>query len=227
LNAVDLGLIVFLVAALPIFQLQASLRGLRGVPSALSKRLVRTLLMLGIPTLFLAGDWLITGRPATALGLGPPTTLGGMIGLALAALFIVALPIASMVTDKRGDPAKAAMGRSRMQGAGLLLRTRNEMALFMVMATIIGVAGETLFRGFLLWAFTPLIGVFGAVIVAALAYGLGHGFKTWRVALGSLASAFIFTIAYALTLSLWWLILIHVFAGVYGAWSGHRMANRA
>jgi membrane protease YdiL (CAAX protease family) len=227
LNAIDLSLIVFLVAALPIFQLQASLRGLRGGPSALSRRFVRTILMLGIPALILAADWSIAGRPAAALGLGPPTTMGGMIGLVLAALFIVALPAISLLTEKRGDPAKAAMGRSRMEEAGVLLRTRGELALFIVMATIIGVAAEILFRGFLLWAFTPLTGVFGAVIIAALAYGLGHGFKTWRVALGSLAFAFLFTIAYALTHSLWWLILIHVFAGVYGAWSGHRMANKA
>ncbi|HEY1837613.1 MAG TPA: CPBP family intramembrane glutamic endopeptidase [Rhizomicrobium sp.] len=55
----------------------------------------------------------------------------------------------------------------------------------------------------------------------------GHGDKTWLRALSSIGTAFAFTIAYALTRSLWWPMLIHSFMGLYGAWSGYRLNRNA
>ena len=66
-----------------------------------------------------------------------------------------------------------------------------------------------LYRGFLLWWLTPLVGIIGAVVLASLAYGLAHGWKSRWEGLGSIASAFLFTIGFAVTGSLWWLIAIH------------------
>lgn len=61
----------------------------------------------------------------------------------------------------------------------------------------------------MLWALSPWIGTVGAVIVAAIGYGLGHGSKRAGSVGGAVVSSFIFTIAYALTGSLWWLMLLH------------------
>jgi hypothetical protein len=46
-------------------------------------------------------------------------------------------------------------------------------------------------------------------VVAATAYGGAHGFRDIRQFGGSVVSALAFTMGYALTHSLWWLILIH------------------
>ena len=73
----------------------------------------------------------------------------------------------------------------------------------------------------------PAIGITGAVIVAALAYGVGHGFKTWQQALGSAAAAFAFTIAFALTNSLWWLMAFHTAVAVQSGWAGYRLSKAA
>jgi len=70
---------------------------------------------------------------------------------------------------------------------------------------------EVLYRGFLLLVLTPVIGLPLAIAASALAYGIGHGYENPKQLIGSIISAFFFTIAYAWTQSLWWLILVHVF----------------
>jgi hypothetical protein len=58
---------------------------------------------------------------------------------------------------------------------------------------------ELLYRGYLLWLLPPLMGMPAAVILAAVAYGLGHGASDWRSVAGATVSSFLFTIAYALS----------------------------
>jgi len=69
---------------------------------------------------------------------------------------------------------------------------------------------EVLYRGFLLQLLPPIIGLPFAIVASALAYGIAHGYKNPKELIASIISAFIFTIAYAWTHSIWWLILIHV-----------------
>src|SRR5471032_1066689 len=45
-------------------------------------------------------------------------------------------------------------------------------------------------------------------------YGAGHGFENVKQFLGSIVAAFAFTVEYALTGSLWWLIVLHAAAPV-------------
>jgi hypothetical protein len=55
----------------------------------------------------------------------------------------------------------------------------------------------------------PNTGVPLAVVLAALAYGAAHGYHNPRHFFGSIAMALGFATAYALTGSLWWLIVLH------------------
>lgn len=55
----------------------------------------------------------------------------------------------------------------------------------------------------------PNTGVPLAVVLAALAYGAAHGYHNPRYLFGSIAMASGFATAYALTGSLWWLIVLH------------------
>lgn len=67
---------------------------------------------------------------------------------------------------------------------------------------------EILYRGFIL-LLTPNTGLPIAITISALAYGIAHGYRSPKQLIASIVSAFAFTIAYALTHSLWWLIVIH------------------
>jgi membrane protease YdiL (CAAX protease family) len=75
------------------------------------------------------------------------------------------------------------------------------------------VGWEILYRGFLLWFLSPYIGIAGAICLASFAYGLARGYQGRRQLVGSIASAFAFTVAFAITRSLWWLMLLHAARG--------------
>lgn len=225
LNRLDIALGLFLVLVFPLLQLVTSLwRRHRGERS-LIRRYLRNSVILGVPLIVLAADWIGTGRTALALGLDMPISQRGLIGLGIAALLIVAMLVITVLQPIPSDPEKRIAMARKMKGGGLLPDTRTELTLAMVYGVIVGCGGELLFRAFLLWLFVPLVGLATAVIVAALAYGIGHGYRNRREALMSLVSAFAFTLAYAFTFSIWWLMAIHTAAALQGAWAGYRLAR--
>ncbi|HET6536339.1 MAG TPA: CPBP family intramembrane glutamic endopeptidase [Sphingomicrobium sp.] len=138
------------------------------------------------------------------LGIGTHLGVGGWIGLAIAIAVVGGLTIAMLMT--KADPKKVY---SRSAEA-MMPKGQREARLFLFLVPLIGFAWELLYRGYLLWWLTPLVGTPVAVLSASAAYGLAHGWKNVRESLPSLISAFLFTTGYALTRSLWWLIIIHM-----------------
>jgi membrane protease YdiL (CAAX protease family) len=188
----------------------------------LAIRLRKSAVILGLPLLLLAVDWLGSGRDAAALGLAIPPTASGLIGLAFAALVATAVLISFGFDWPKSSPENRAQALVRLKKAGLAPQSGTELSYAVLQAVLIGCGTEILFRGFLIWAFVPLSGLWGGVVVSALAYGLGHGDTDWRRLLGATISAFVFATAYGLTLSLWWLMAIHTFFGLQAAWIGYR-----
>ena len=147
--------------------------------------------------------WGLGGRSLATLGLDVPPSIRGWIGLAIAACLLGAfafLALSGKVRPPSGESDAAS---------ALMPKTPSERRLAIVFFIGLGVSWEVLYRGYLLWALTPHIGLIGAIVVAALAYGLAHGFKGWRQLGASLVVALVFTIAYAVAGSLWWLMIIH------------------
>lgn len=145
----------------------------------------------------------INANKITAADLGLSLGSGGRIGLALAFVVITGLTVTTLLARPNAKNAQS-------QSASLMPQGLRELGLFLVLTPLIGFAWELLYRGFLLWWLTPLIGMPFAVVSASLAYGLAHGWKNARASLFSIVSAFLFTIGYAATHSLWWLIIIHI-----------------
>jgi membrane protease YdiL (CAAX protease family) len=85
------------------------------------------------------------------------------------------------------------------------------------MVVLVSLGWELLYRGFLLMLLTPVTGAATAIILAALAYGIGHGYEKPSQLIGSIVSAFLFTLAFYYTQSLWWLILLHIGLPLFGA----------
>ena len=98
----------------------------------------------------------------------------------------------------------------QVKGNDLLPESARDIRLFMLFVLMVGFGWEVLYRGFLLLYLPPHIGLPGAVVTAALAYGLAHGIKSRGQVIGSIIAAFAFTIGYVLTQNLWWLIILHV-----------------
>jgi membrane protease YdiL (CAAX protease family) len=216
----DTILILLLVIGVPLHALWRSLTKSQREPATRTKRYVRTIWQAGGLLVILIVDWTSSSRQFALLGFEAPLSLVGLIGLLIAGAILVALVLGTLATK----PAKGAAPSSAAQD--LMPQTRSELRLFVLFAVVVGIAWETLYRGYLLWALTPRFGVIAAIGIAATAYGLAHGYASPRALVGSLAAAFLFTVAYVLTHSLWWLIVLHVGLPLVGVLAFRSMAQR-
>ena len=197
----DLALAALLLVAFPAWQIWRSLSAGDRPKAPKLWRYLRTCAIIAALLALLAATWIAQGRSLAALGLDIPLSVAGLIALAIAAALISVLFVGTMAMKPRRDWLTL--------GAELMPDTPRETAAFVAMTVLIGCGWELLYRGFLLWALSPAIGMPLAIAAAATAYGLAHGYKSRGQLFGSIVAALVFCIGYALTDSLWWLMLIH------------------
>jgi membrane protease YdiL (CAAX protease family) len=125
------------------------------------------------------------GAPPQALGLVPrwerelhylPSVLQGV---ALGAGAVVLLRL-----DRRRRPGRSLLDALLRPVARLLPRTRPEQWAFAGVAVTAGLTEELLYRGWLPWFLhlaAPVGGYEGAVVVSAVAFGLGHAYQGLKV----------------------------------------------
>lgn len=141
---------------------------------------------------------------ASDLGLGFDLQTSGLVGLAIATVVCLGLVIPTLLAKA---PAKGVEAKDAdfLKPEGPV-----ELTHFTAMVLLIGFAWEVLYRGFLLWWLVPMVGTILAVLLAGLSYGLAHGWENSSKGVASIISALLFATAFALTGSLWWLIIIHI-----------------
>lgn len=223
---IDYILIAFLIGVLPALALYKSFRDRRTTTSRPKRYLKSGATIAGLLVL-LCYDWSHHARSSTLLGLDIPLSDHGLIGLVIAAvlfLILVAFGIIKRRKDSRSDGQKP---RSKVSDNDLLPRNRHELSLWLCLALLVGCGWELLYRGFLIWFFTAHIGTVGAVCIATLAYGVAHGYKSRRQFLASIISAFLFTVGFVLTGSLWWLMIIHTSFAVFGGFLSYKELRHA
>lgn len=219
MKLLDIALTIALTLLVPIYNTvrQSRTAGLAAEPRL--QRYRRALLLALALDAALAIDWSIGGRSLVTLGLDTPLSVAGRYGLILAAVALGLLALFTATARARGAAQPPA------DALDMLPQTPQETRLFLLLSLVLGVSWELLFRGYLLWSLTPLLGAGGAVAVAALAYAAGHGFKSPGKLIGSLISALAFTTAYALSHSLWWLMALHAGLPIIGVAIGRRQAE--
>ena len=194
-----LGLLLVLV--LPALQMGRSLRPETSPKTRLSRYWQTIAIATGLMAM-LTVVWSASGRDLETLGFDSPLSQAGLIGLGLASGLLITLVISTLARSPEASDANES-------ALEMLPATTAELCVFFAFCCIIGIAWEVLYRGYLMWWLEPRLGTAFAVVVAAMAYGLGHGVKNIRQTLGSLMAAFAFTIGFVMTRSLWWLILLH------------------
>ncbi|NHZ93265.1 CPBP family intramembrane metalloprotease [Massilia sp. CCM 8733] len=172
--------------------------------------------MIGLLAVLVASCWQ-AGRGPAALGLDMPVSRTGMWGLGMTVLLLVALYVGNKLYTSRLDSARRKDVLDQIKANEKMPRTPRELAEFVPTVVLVSTGWELLYRGFLLMLLTPLTGAVGAIILAALAYGIGHGYEKKSQLLGSIVSALLFTLAFYFTQSLWWLILLHIGLPLFGA----------
>jgi membrane protease YdiL (CAAX protease family) len=153
-------------------------------------------------------DWRWAGRPWATLGFDIPVGLWGRVGFAVDAAIVVFYAYMLLLRKLTSD--RAASARRSLDKLHILPRTPGELAVFCIVAMIASPFEELLFRGFLIWFFAPVAGIWGAVVLSSVLFGVGHAYQGWRGILRTSLIGLAFAIAYVLTHSLWWLMLAHI-----------------
>ena len=158
--------------------------------------------------------WNWTERPYSSLGLDIPIGYRGRIGFifdaVLACYYVYALLVRKL------SPERIAAARERLSSYLILPETRREFALFPCVGITGSIFEELLYRGFLIWFFTPLAGMWGAALLSSLTFGVGHAYQGWIGIVRTTFIGFCFATGYVLTQSLWWLIVAHILISIFG-----------
>ena len=165
--------------------------------------------------------------PSPNWGLDIPLSSGGIIGLYIAGALVTTVFIFTVVAHLRGTRLPNNHQHSQPADNNALPKTRGGTRSLPYFCSVYQRwLGTTLSRfSHVVFSFFPTTGIVAGVFIAALAYGASHSFKTRQQLLGSMISAFLFTIAYAFTGSLWWLMLIHIAMVITGSMVSYHMAN--
>ena len=198
----DTVLLVLLLLVVPGYRVARSWKASDRPAPPRRRRYLQTIALALALDAVLAAAWWKTGRTLLALGLDVPPTFAGLAGIAAAVCLLVVLAFA---VRRNGGSAKGNATRV----PEFLPENGQDLALFLAFAVSVGVSWEVLYRGYLMWSLRPELGTLGAIALASASYGLAHGVKSWKSLVASLISALVFTLAYAVSGSLWWLMILH------------------
>jgi len=222
---IDYVLVVLLIGVMPARALYKDLCGKSNEDNRQKKYIGSGAIIVCLLVL-LCYAWLHGARSMALLGLDIPLSNRGAIGLAIAIVLLLGLVVVATIAKRKHKERNNDKSAERFSKNQLLPRTRHELSLFLAFALLAGCGWELLYRGFLIWFLVPYVGTVVAVCIAALAYGAAHGYKNRKQFLASVISAFAFTVAFVVTGSLWWLMLIHTAAGFAGGIAGYKAASR-
>lgn len=204
-------LAAYLLIVSPAFNLWRSFRSKSTKPPR--SLMLRYWSMSWQPLVLLAVLWagsLQAGYALRDIGFDFPLSRAGFWGLCVAVMLLGVLCLVANVIERRKTPeARAESERKVLDSSFPWPRNGCETLAFIMSMSIMTAAWEILYRGFVLLLLTPNTGLPLAIAISALAYGIGHGYTNPKQLFASIVSAFVFTIAYAMTHSLWWLIVIH------------------
>jgi membrane protease YdiL (CAAX protease family) len=119
--------------------------------------------------------WLFEARDWGALRLIAPRgwRLWGSIGLVLALAIICARPVVRIARSKRSRRIK--IGNPHVEK--LSPHTRSELGWWMALSLSAGFCEEFIFRGYLIWAFQPMFGLWGAAAFSVVAFAMAHAYQ--------------------------------------------------
>ena len=225
----DLLLTLYLLLVFPLQRLWRSLHSAPRKPPRPPLRTYwkQTRFVLVLLAALVAAMW-TGGHSVADLGLAFPLTSAAAWGLAIASGVLLALHLAGKRMENRMTPAQHAAQEARLQHLPFVMpRTALDTAAYLASSVLMTAAWEILFRGYLLLVVPPVTGLPVALALAAIAYGAAHGYKNPRQFAGSIAASFAFAIGYALTSSLWWLIVLHAAAPVTMLFTVKKIQARA
>ena len=224
-SAFELALVAFALVLLPAMSLFYGMRTAKErslASKTLIRRYLQTMARGWVVAIAVLISWRIAGRPFDELGLAWPPE-----GLALASLAFAMLAVLFLAYQAtfgfKADAKEIAGWKRQLDALKLAPRNAAELAVFTPVAVTAGVWEELFYRGFLMWFFAPVTGVAGAVAATAVLFGVGHLYQGWKGVLRTTAVGLLFGAGYALTGSLWWLMLLHAAVDIFAGFLAFRV----
>jgi membrane protease YdiL (CAAX protease family) len=167
-----------------------------GVPDARVKVYRETIALEWLGAAVIAALWLRGHRAWSALWLVAPSGWRLALGVALFALLawlmgkqMAAVPgkIAALT------PERLQKARAKYEALSPIVpHTPKERAWFWSTSLTAGFCEELVYRGFLVWALRPQLGLFGAAAASAICFGFAHAYQGPRLAIGTAVTGALF-----------------------------------
>jgi membrane protease YdiL (CAAX protease family) len=167
--------------------------------------------------------WTRAARPWSALGLAMPAGWRLAAGALVVLLAAVVFALQVRAIGRIGEAQRLAL-RERFRSVALILpHTAREHRWFRALALTAGVCEELLYRGFLVWAMRPWLGIAGATAASLALFTLGHSYQGAKGAVRSGLAGVVMAGLVLLTGSLIPSMLVHVIIDLGGGASGYRV----
>ena len=188
-----------------------------------------TMLFLWVPTLLLFLHLATSELSLADIGVDPGAFVNmdtpQLLGVGL--LLIVAGYFAMSLRSTENDPKTQQQVIEQMQSvAWLMPQTRQQRNWFVFGVSVsAGVCEELLIRGFLLHFLQAFVGLYGAVILSSVLFGLCHIYQGWTNVLRTGFVGLVLALVFVLTESLLIAIVLHFMIDAYSG-SLSYIANR-
>lgn len=136
--------------------------------------------------------------------------LWGAIGL-LSALAIVNARTVVKIARSKG-PRRIKMGNPQVEK--LVPHTRSELAWWVAASLSAGFCEELVFRGYLIWAFEPALGLWGAAALSVVAFAAAHAYQGWKGVVATGVVGALLTLVVLVSGSLWPAIALHALVDI-------------
>ena len=186
--------------------------------------------MIMLWTLVAAGValWLFEARAWESLRLIAPHgwRLWGSIGLGLILVITYARTVVRIARRKR--PKRIKMGNPHVER--LAPHTRSELGWWLVVSLSAGFCEEFVFRGYLIWVFQSLFGLWGAAAFSVVVFAVAHAYQGAKGILATGVVGGLLTLVVLISGSLFPAIALHVLTDIgtgLVAWVAFRKAQDA
>jgi membrane protease YdiL (CAAX protease family) len=217
-DLVDHVLVFAFAAVYPLYGPFVSLPRLKraiesGVPGMRLRAYYGTIVGQWLLAVLALTVWLQAARPLPELGLALRFGWRFWVGLVIALAAMVAM--ARQARRLLGDTSKQGSLRHMLERVLFLLpHTPEELRTFRALSVTAGICEEILFRGYLIWYLSWLMGLWPAVLVSSLLFGLAHSYQGASGILRTVLAGLLFALLYLLTRSLWIPMLLHAFIDI-------------
>ena len=222
----DLVFLITLFAILPIYTLyrqhNSKKSGEQGTQNnqrqKISDALHRTSLVACLLLGLLGAAWVSNGRGFSDLGLGVPGKRG-LVSLAIIAL--VPIVLAGAAKTKPSETAEIDL-----EDHVLLSSSKEEFLQKIPFLIFISAAWEIIYRGALMFYFTPYLGVIMSMVAAASFYTFVHRAKSSKEYIETFLMAIFFLGLFVVSDSLWGPIALHCMVPMIGGYAVLRYQDK-